>query len=165
MKEIPITKGKVAIVDDEDFEKLNQSKWFAHYNGQNWYAKRSGWSNTKTKYSVYMHREIMNAPSDMQVDHKNGDPLDNRKENLRLCTSYQNQHNRIKAKKNNKFGIKGVYWNKKGKKFHAQIRVNNKRIHLGFFNVLGDADSAYRKAEEKYFEEFARGNNNERNHC
>ena len=63
--------------------------------------------------------------------------------------------NRIAPLKNNKLGIKGVHWDRNAKKFRAQIHVNKKQIHLGCFNVLGDADSAYRKAEEKYFGEFA----------
>ena len=102
-----------------------------------------------------MQREVMNAPKDTLVDHKNRNRLDNRKENLRLCTNQQNLQNR-EAQRNNKLRNKGVHWRKDIKKFHARIQVNGRKINLGYFNVLGDADSAYRNAEEKYFGEFAR---------
>ena len=153
MKEIPLTQGKVAIVDDEDFEKLNQYKWCAHWNGHHWYATRSVKKNGKS-IMIYMHREIINAPKGIPVDHRDGNGLDNCKENLRLCTQQENCRNR-KFNKNNKFGIKGVSWNRNTGKFRATIQADGKQIHLGLFNVLGDADSAYRIAEEKYFGEFA----------
>ena len=155
MKQIELTQGKVALVDDEDFERLNQFKWFAARYRHYWYAKRS--IRVKGKVvAIHMHREIMNAPEGMSVDHRNGDGLFNCKENLRLCTHQQNMHNRQHPSKNNQLGVKGVYWNKREKKFKTQIRINRKLLHLGYFNVLGDADSAYRIAEEKYFGEFAR---------
>lgn len=155
MKEILLTQDKVTIVDGEDFEKLNQFKWCAFFNGKNWYGQRGIWINGKQK-TILMHREIMNVPKGIQIDHRNWNGLDNRKENLRLCTNQQNQFNVKQSHKNNKLGIKGICWSKRDKRFRATITVNNKTIHLGYFNVLGDADSAYRKAEEKYFGEFAR---------
>ena len=81
-----------------------------------------------------------------------------RKENLRLCTHQQNQFNQKNPRKNNKLGIKGVCWHKGVRKFQVTMRINAKNKHLGYYNVLGDADSAYRIAEEKYFGEFARNN-------
>lgn len=163
MKEILLTQGKVTIVDDEDYERLNQVKWHAHTNGSIFYAVRTCRGN-KNRKGVKMHREILNAPPGMHCDHINSDGLDNRKENLRLCTQQQNMCNKRNAYRNNKSGIKGVSWNKKQKKFVAQIQLGGKKIHLGSYNVLGDADSAYRIAEEKYFGDFARNHsmNNER---
>lgn len=155
MQEIKLTQGKIALVDDEDYERLNQFKWCANRNRKKWYAQRGVWINSKVK-TIKMHRVILNTSKEMEVDHINGDGLDNRKLNLRNCSNQQNQCNRRLPHKNNKLGIKGVRWNKNAKKFHAKIQVNGKTIHLGYFNVLGDADSAYRKAEEKYFGEFAR---------
>ena len=154
MKEITLTQGKVSLVDEEDFEKLNQFKWCAT-SGRIAYATRAVRINEKHSI-VYMHREILNSKKGVQVDHINGNGLDNRKENLRPCTHAQNMCNRTNAHKNNKLGIKGVSWDKNMKKFRAQLWIGNKRIHLGFYNVMGDADSAYRIAEEKYFGEFAR---------
>ena len=156
MKEISLTQNKVALVDDEDFEWLNQFKWYACWSGWVWYAIRKSPILDGKRITILMHREIMNAPNGVPVDHRNSNGLDNRRENVRLCTNQQNMHNRKKANRNNKLGIKGVCWHRNTKKFRSQINLNGKKIHLGLFNVLGDADSAYRKAEEKYFGEFAR---------
>ena len=155
MKEILLTQGKVALVDDEDFEKLNRYKWYAMQTKQNWYSVRNIRINNKQTL-VCMHREIINAPINKQVDHINGNGLDNQKKNLRLCTHQQTQHNKRNPNKNNKLGIKGVRWCERDKKFQAQIEINGKEIRLGYFKNVSDADSAYRKAEKKYFGEFAR---------
>lgn len=155
MKEILLTQNKVALVDDEDFEVVNKHKWCAMWDGYNWYAVR-GIDLDKKHKTIYMHREILNIPNGIKGDHRNGNGLDNRKGNLRLATHSQNMQNLHKAHKNNSLGIKGVRWCKKFNKFDARITVEKKNIHLGYFNVMGDADSAYRIAEEKYFGEFAR---------
>lgn len=154
-KEIQLTQGKIAIVDDEDYENLNQYKWHANHRGRNWYAERSCSNGNGNKTTICMHRVIINAPKYMKVDHRNGDGLFNCKENLRICTHQENKFNQ-QAQENNKLGIKGVCWRKDRKKFQAQIKINGKAIYLGLFSVLGDANSAYRKAEEKYFGDFAR---------
>ena len=92
MKEISLTKGLVAIIDDEDFERVSRYKWVSLKNKRTVYASRS--SDLKGgKKTMYMHRFIMNPPSDMQVDHINGDGLDNRRVNLRVCTQSQNLKN------------------------------------------------------------------------
>ena len=156
MKEIQLSQGKIAIVDDEDYERLNAFKWHAVHGKTTWYAIRNSSYLAGKRKTIKMHREIMNAYKGDQVDHRNGDGLDNQKYNLRLATNQQNQFNQKKAHKDNKLGIKGVRWEERRKKFTAQIQINGKSIHLGCFNVLGDADSAYRIAEEKHFGEFAR---------
>lgn len=104
-----------------------------------------------------MHRVILNTPIGMDTDHVDGDGLHNRKKNLRICAHQKNSFNRKKPQKNNNLGIKGVHWIESIKKFQAKIQVNGKLINLGYFNVMGDADLAYRLAEEKYFGDFARG--------
>ena len=156
MKEILLTQNKVTFVDDEDFERLNQFKWCAMKGRDTFYAVRHSPKVNGKSRMIVMHRDILNASNGIQVDHRSGDGLFNCKENLRLATHAQNQHNKKQPQKNNKLGIKGVIWHKRARKFRAQIKANNKIIHLGYFSVLGDADSAYRKAEEKYFGEFAR---------
>lgn len=102
-----------------------------------------------------MHRVILNTPTHIGVDHINGNPLDNRKVNLRLATRQQNQFNR-RHQKNNKLGVKGVCWCRRAKKYRSTIKLNRKVIHLGYFPSLEEADKAYRDAEVKYFGSFAR---------
>lgn len=155
MKEIKLTQSKVTLVDDEDFKRLNRYKWCAWFDRRNYYAARNVYTGKK-HIAVRMHREIINAPKNMQVDHIDGNTLNNCRLNLRLCTNQQNAFNRIHAQKNNKLGIKGVSWHKRNKKFQSRIKVNGKEICLGYYNIIGDADSAYRKAEIKYFGDFAR---------
>lgn len=156
-KEITLTQNKIAIVDDEDYERLNQHKWCVVKAGNLHYAVRNSPRGNGKQGTIRMHRELVNAKKGIQVDHRNGDGLDNSKENLRLATNQQNGFNQKKAHKNNKLGVKGVGWHKRAKKFQARIQINGKKIYLGCFTVLGDADSAYRIAEKKYFGVFARG--------
>jgi hypothetical protein len=100
-----------------------------------------------------MHREIMNAPDDLHVDHINGNGLDNRESNLRLATSAQNTWNRDKNK-NNTTGFKGVTCDKGRGKFRAQIRVNGKHVHLGWFDDPRKAAVAYDSGVRKYHGTF-----------
>ncbi len=156
MKTIKLTKNKVALVDDEDFERLNQYKWKAILSCSKWYAIRSFRVNGEQK-TILMHREIMNAQAGVIIDHKFSDGLDNRKENLRPCTPQQNGFNKKHpSKRNSNTGIKGVSWNSVRRKFQATIGFNGAPVILGYFTVLADADQAYRVAEIKYFGEFAR---------
>lgn len=113
-KEIPLTQGRVALVDDEDFDRLSKHKWHYHKTG---YARR-GEGGRKNHRKIYMHREVMNAPDDMEVDHGKGGTLDNRKSNLRVCTHKENSRNRVTHKLNSSV-YKGVSWNKRDKRWHA----------------------------------------------
>lgn len=108
MREIQLTQGKVAIVDDDDYEGLSIHRWYAAKYGRNWYALRSG-SDGK----VYMHRHILGLRKGdpLEVDHKNRESLDNRRENLRACTRQQNTRNR-RGRKNTSSKHKGVAWKK-----------------------------------------------------
>lgn len=153
MKEIKLTQNKVALIDDDDFEYINQFKWNAHRSEKYWYASRSR--------GVRMHRVIMKTCDGMDIDHKNGNGLDNRKENLRICTHQQNMQNQPLPRINNKLGVKGVSLEKgRRKNFRATIFVKGKKVHLGYYNVLKDADEAYRIAEKKYFGDFSRNTTN-----
>ena len=157
MKEIILTQGKVALVDDEDFERLNQFKWCAaKIYGGNFYAMRDSLLPDGTRKRILMHRIIMNTPKGLDTDHINSDTLYNCRNNLRVCTHQQNMCNQRYARKNSKSGIRGVYWNKQRNKFHSQIMVNRKQIHLGYFDKLSDAIVIRKTAEEKHFGEFAR---------
>ena len=150
MKHIKLTKGKLAIIDDEDFIKVNKIKW--HFDGN--YAANKG------KNKIYLHRFVLNAPLNMDVDHKDLNKLNCQKSNLRLTNQQGNGANR-RLNKNNKSGYKGVYFNnqKKYKKpWMAQIKVNYKPIHLGMFRTPQEAALVYNEAALKYFGEFARLN-------
>lgn len=159
MKEIALTRGKVAIVDDDDFKRLGQYKWCAFPAYGNWYAGRSIRSNIKNRKQefVLMHRIIMNAEKGMQVDHKNGNGLDNRRCNIRFCSKTENQRNK-RILKSNTSGYKGVYLDKRTGKWYAQINVCYKKRRLGLFDTKECAALAYNNAAKELFGEFARLN-------
>lgn len=156
-KLIPLTQGKFAIIDTEDFERVNQYKWQVAKRGRFFYAtaylgKRNG------KYvRQYMHRFILNALPEQLLDHINYNGLNNRKSNLRFCSKSQNAANSIGGK-NRKSRYKGVYWQKDRKKWAADIRISNKTIHLGRFKKESEAGYAYNQAAIRYFDTFARLN-------
>lgn len=147
MKTIPLTQGREAIVDDDDFMPLLRYRW--HFGGR--YARRADYPNRNL---IPMHRQVLSVPDDMDVDHINGNGLDNRKSNLRICTTKENCSNR-KINKNNKSGFKGISWSKKGGAWSASIGVNNKRLHLGYYKNKEDAARAYNHAAKILHGEFA----------
>ena len=148
-KYIEITQGQKTLVDDEDYDYLNQWRWNASWsnNTKSFRVRRFTISGT-----IYLHRVIMNAPKDFQVDHINHDTLDNRKENLRLVTNSQNMINR-RVQSNNTSGVKGVY--KNGNKFVAQIWIDGKSQYLGIYKNFKDAEIARRDAEIKIHGQYA----------
>jgi hypothetical protein len=150
MKMIPLTQGKVALVDDEDFEYLMQWVWSASRNTGTYYAIRNDYTG-KHKV-IFMHRVILNAPSNTMVDHANRNGLDNRRSNLRLCTSSQNTAN-SGPRSNNKSGYKGV--RKKRGKWSAETNLLGKRIHIGTFDTPEQAARAYDAEVKKLFGVFA----------
>jgi hypothetical protein len=145
MKEIVLTQGKVALVDDDDFEWLNQWKWFCNKAG---YAVR----NLPKHKSEYMHRAIMKTPDGLQTDHVDHNKRNNQKNNLRICNNSQNQANRH-YDKSKESGYRGV--EKRGNKYRAHVTVNQNMIHLGHYENPEDAARVYNKAVIKYFGEFA----------
>lgn len=154
MKEIPLKRGKYALVDNEDFERLLKYKWF-YTNG---YAMRTGYNEeNKRSFPIYMHREIIKPTGKKEIDHINGNGLDNRKNNLRICFHAENRRNGMKYK-NNTSGYKGVNWYKKYSKWRAKICVDYKTIHLGYFKNKLKAVWAYDKAAQEYHGEFAKLN-------
>jgi hypothetical protein len=156
MKEIKLTQGKVALVDDDDFERLNQFKWHASKEGNNFYAKRTPCVN-KIKKVIIMHREIINALPGEDVDHKDGNSLNNLRENLRLCNQAENVRN-SKIRKDNISGYRGVSLFTKRNKFQAIIHFKKKSFWLGYFSSPIDAAIAYNQAAIQHFGEFARLN-------
>jgi len=153
-KLIPLTQGFHAVVDEEDYDYLIQWDWYtANCNGVKYAAK---FEDGKL---VLMHRFIMNEiDANKFIDHKDGDSLNNCKDNLRGCSHAENMRNRVLICKSNTSGFKGVCWNKNKLKWHAQIRFETRKIHLGYFLSIIDAAKAYNEAAIKYHGEFARLN-------
>jgi hypothetical protein len=154
-KRIKLTQGKYTIVDADVYEWASNFKWHAANWKNGFYATRApkmvnGYRGSK----IALHREIMKAVPGQMVDHINGDTLDNRRVNLRICDNTQNQRN-SRLGKNNTSGYKGAGWHKIHKKWVGRIKVNNKLIHLGYFNTVIEAAKAYDEAAIKYFGEFA----------
>lgn len=155
MNEITISDGSIVTVDSEDFEILSQWKWSANGNG---YAVRNERYEPKKYRKQYMHRVIMNASSGEIVDHINGNTLDNRKENLRICDIRGNAQN-SRGKKRMYSQYKGVTYCKKRQKWVAQITVDTKNRSLGGFTEELEAALAYNKAAIEHYGEYARINN------
>ena len=151
---ITLTQGRTAIIDAADIHLVDAWCWSAFSQTHTEYARRSGGIGTK-KRTVLLHRELMGEPDGLQIDHRDGDGLNNRRSNLRVATRSQNMHNRS-AYCNNKSGFKGVDFRKEGGKWRAKIRINNKEKHLGMFDSPEEAHEAYCRASEKYHGEFGR---------
>lgn len=149
---IPITKGQVLIIDHDDYELVKQYKWYATTNCSVYYARTKKHINGKIA-RILLHRLITNCPRDMQIDHIDGNGLNNCRDNLRVCTHSQNQHNKKKMKRNTS-GYKGVFFNKRDSNWKSMIMVNKKSVFLGYFSNPEDAYKAYCEAAEKYHGEF-----------
>lgn len=157
MIKIPLTQGKFALIDDEDYPIVSLFKWHAQKDRNTFYAKVHIWIN-KTKYiPLSMHRLIMNLNPYEQGDHKDRNGLNNQKSNLRECTRSQNKMN-SKKYKNSLSKYKGVYWNKQIKKWRAMIRINKKLTHLGCFKDEVEAAKTYDKFAKKHYGDFAKLN-------
>jgi hypothetical protein len=153
-RSIPLTQGKVAIVDDGDFEWLNQWIWFAYFSRGVWYAAR-GEKNKLTR----MHRAILKPRKGLVCDHRNGNGLDNRRQNLRAIKQANNTRNRRCC--GGVSGIHGVYPSFLPKKpWRARITVRGKRISLGCFSSKEKAKAARKAAEHKHYGEFRRIDDN-----
>lgn len=154
---IPLTQGKVAIVDEADYEYLNQWRWYAAKGSSTYYARRGIWENDKTR-DIRMHCVILNPPPSLEPDHINGDGLDNRRCNLRICTRSQNSMNRRKHP-NCSSKYKGVSWYKRDCKWESYIYTDDRqKKHLGYFNDEEEAAAAYNTEARERFGEFAKPN-------
>ena len=157
MKEIPLTKGYKAIVDDEDFERLSGWKWHAMNAARTRVYAATSRIKNGVRVHMTMHRMLM-APllaAGMEVDHINGDGLDNRRCNLRICTRAENARNN-RTPCTNRSGFKGVSFYKRRGVWRSHITVNGKFHHLGYFSTAENAHAAYCEAAKRLHGEFAR---------
>jgi hypothetical protein len=155
VKKIELTQNQVALVDDEDYEFLNQNKWHAAYDNKvkGFYARRKEYivmfNGERKGKTINMHRVIMGRVLDRElkrtevIDHINHNICDNRRKNLRMVSNRQNMQNQ-KRKTTSKYP--GVYWNKAIKKWMAYIQLNGKLKHLGVFTDEREAAKAYERA-------------------
>jgi len=152
MKEIELPQhNSYAIVDDADYDKLKTYSWSRSGRGD-----VVAWDKGNNKL-VKMHRLIMEAPPNVEVDHINRNPLDNRRDNLRYCNSSQNKCNRLKQH-NNKSGYKGVSWHKQRKKWTVRCGHHGKHHYIGLFDDKEDAARAYDAAARRLHGDFAQLN-------
>lgn len=151
MKKINMTRGKSCVVDDDDYEKVSAYRWHSVRNKNgNWYGKRTTWPERK---HMPMQNFIMGVAVGVQVDHINGNSLDNRKVNLRICTHQQNRCNGHKKPRSNT-GFKGVYL-RRGNRYMSQIKAFGNSIYIGMFDNPVDAAHAYDSKAIEIFGEFA----------
>ncbi len=155
MREINITRGMTALVDSGDLQKVSAWSWSAMKTRRK--DKFYAVATVNNKFA-YMHHLILGSTN--QVDHKNGNGLDNRRENLRFATPSQNQMNRNKTLRKCTSAHKGVAFREKGrvKHWYAYITVSKKQMSLGYFASEIQAAHAYNEAATKYFGEFAKLN-------
>lgn len=156
---ISLTRGQFAVVDAADFDWINQWKWAASPNKGFFYARCHISPGGRKSFHVYMHRLVLgiNRGDRMVADHINGNSLDNRRENLRACSTAENNRN-VARRARNTSGYKGVYWHKREEKWRAGIHFLGQSIHLGYFSEKTRAALAYNDAAKQYHGEFARLN-------
>lgn len=139
----------LVMVDDEDYKYLNQFYWYTDK-----YGTVSSSLGGKGKKRMILARFLLNSPDNMEIDHIDGNRLNNQKSNLRLATSSQNKINRG-PRSDNQSGYKGVSWHSQRKKWTARIMINGKYTHLGLFQNIIEAARSYNKAALEYYEQFA----------
>jgi hypothetical protein len=154
--EIPLTQGLVALVDDEDACRAGFA-WRALRIGRVWYAARTAIGPDGKRRTVYLHREILGAPAGAQVDHVDGDGLNNCRANLRPATHVENGRNR-QRNANSTSGFKGASWHAQKQRWQASVRVNGRLLFLGHHDTAEEAARAYDAAAAKHFGAFARLN-------
>jgi len=161
---VPVKSNKYGnisfFIDGEDFDKIKEYTWGVNYNknADSFYIKTNKRLDINKRTVILLHRLIMNYPKNMVIDHINGNTLDNRKENLRVCTIGENSCNCKKYSNGKLSKFKGVSFDKNVKKYKAYIKKNRKYIHLGYFMTEKEASEAYDVASKKYHGEYSKTN-------
>ena len=155
MREIPLTQGRVALVDDADYEWLSAYRWHAHLSNKNWYARRKEVRDGKV-VRVYMHRHIAGTPSGLQTDHIDGNSLNNCRANLRSATNSQNGMNKGKIVRARASKYKGVNRHRSG--WQAAIQINGVCFCSKTLTDEAEAARAYDELARKHHGDFARLN-------
>lgn len=151
---VTLTKGYEALIDAEDALRVAGFNWSSQPSGKTVYAHRSEVRGGRS-YGVRLHRVLIDAPDGMEVDHIDGDGLNNRKANLRLATHAENCMNR-RVPVTNSSGLKGVSWHKGQRQWVAKIKVSGITVHIGSFNCPEQAHTAYCEAAARMHGKFAR---------
>lgn len=151
---VPLTQGKYAVIDRADSEAVGSFNWAAVWSGIRWYARRA---DKETKRHIYLHRWLIDAPADLEVDHEDRDGLNCRRCNIRHATSSENLSNRG-IQRNNSTGYKGVSRPPKHNRFLAVIRFERKVYRLGWFDTAEEAAHAYDAKARELHGKFARLN-------
>jgi len=151
-REVPLSQGLVALVDEDDYEQITAAgRWLAQRSKTNIYARRNVRRPDGTRTVILLHTFLTGWPL---VDHINGNGLDNRRLNLRPATITENVRNQ-RLRRNSTSGFKGVRWHQTARKWHARIKVDEARQHLGLFATAEEAARAYDAAARAGFGEFA----------
>jgi hypothetical protein len=154
---VPLTQGKVAVIDAEDSDRVLSMKWYAiRAKNNRWYAMCAASKATNGR-QILLHRFIMAPPDGSFIDHIDRDGLNCVRSNLRICTNSQNRMN-SKVRATNTSGFKGASFHKRIGKWHGQIRMNSRTRSLGYFETAEEAGRAYDTAAREMFGEFARLN-------
>lgn len=140
-KRVPLTRGLFAIIDDEDYDEISQYQWYASQTYNRYYASRD-FKIKGVRFHEKMHRIIMGSPKGLEIDHINGDGLDNRKENLRIVTHRQNHWNRHTPKTSR---FPGVSYVPKDNRWRVKIQINGVNKHIGCYSSEEEAALVYKK--------------------
>ncbi len=155
MKIIILKNGKHFLIDNEDFKYVSQFHWLERKSKDRFYIVRSTSRREGKRKQYLLHREIMNCPKGMVVDHIDGDTYNNTRKNLRICTHQQNMFNQKTQTRKKTSKYKGVHWLTREKKWRAKIKHNQKSITLGYFDCEEKAAFAYNEKAKELFGEFA----------
>lgn len=150
---IELTKDKITVIDFKDYATIKDYKWHSNFQTNKFYARTNVRKSGGGYKGLLLHRFIMQCPTNMDIDHIDGNPLNNCRDNLRVCTRAENARNRGKTKANTS-GYKGISFMKDRGSWSSKIRVDYKDYHLGFFPTKEEAYGAYCNALNKFHGEF-----------